>query len=99
MSSLKKSKELIDKTVANAEGFVIGTVNDYLIDVQSWQVSDLQIKIDKAVAKELGLKAPMFGSLLVLVSVSEVRSMSDQVIVGLTKAAFAGYIEARKKEG
>lgn len=98
MSQQKKSADIIGKTVVNGDGFIIGEVNDYLIDLENWQVTDLQVKIDKTTAKELGLKAPFFGSLLVLVDVHQIRSTTDQVIIKLAVDEFQEYVDDRKKE-
>lgn len=95
MSNHKKSADIIGKTVVNGDGFIIGEVSDYIIDVECWQITDLQVKIEKNTAKELGLKAPFFGSLIVLVDVDQVRSTTDQVIIHLSKDEFQPYVEAR----
>ncbi len=94
----QKSQEILGKTVVNEDGFVIGEVNDYLVDLETWTVSELQIKIERKKAKELGLKAPFFGNLLVLVEVDQIQSLTDQVILGLGADDFAPYIERRKQE-
>ena len=43
---LKKSKEIIGKTVINDDGFIIGEVVDYYVDVDTWSVTDLQVKVE-----------------------------------------------------
>lgn len=97
----QKSHEIIGKTVINTDGFVIGEVNDYLVDVETWTVSDLQLKIERKKAKELNLKVSFFklGALLVLVGVDHVHSITDQVILDLDAEAFATYIAKRQQEG
>jgi len=94
------SQEIIGKTVVNTSGFVIGEVNDYVVDLETWQVSDLQLKIERKKAKELNLKVSFFklGSLLVLVDVHQVDSINDQVILSLSKEDFKGYIDARQED-
>lgn len=94
------SQEIIGKTVVNTSGFVIGEVNDYVVDLETWQVSDLQLKIERKKAKELNLKVSFFklGSLLVLVDVNQVDSINDQVILSLSKEDFKGYIDARQED-
>ena len=94
------SQEIIGKTVVNTSGFVIGEVNDYVVDLETWQVSDLQLKIERKKAKELNLKVSFFklGSLLVLVDVHQVDPINDQVILSLSKEDFKGYIDARQED-
>lgn len=98
MGSRKKSADIIGKIVANGDGFVIGVIDDYLIDLSNWQICDIQVKIEKTTAKDLGLKAPFFGSLLVLIDVSHIRSATDQVIIDIPVGEFQTYVEDRKKE-
>ena len=94
---LQKSQDILGKTVVNDDGVVIGEVNDYLVHTKTWQVTDLQVKIEKKKAKELGLKTPFFGSLLVLVEVSRISSLTDQIILPLGAREFKSYIEGRKQ--
>lgn len=94
---LQKSQEILGKTVVNDDGVVIGEVNDYLVNTKTWQVTDLQVKIEKKKAKELGLKTPFFGSLLVLVEVSRISSLTDQIILSLGASEFKSYVETRKQ--
>ncbi len=93
---LQKSQEILGKTVVNSDGVVIGEVNDYLIHTKTWQVTDLLVKIEKKKAKELGLKTPFFGSLLVLVEVQKISSLTDQIILSLGADEFKSYVEQRK---
>ena len=94
------SQNIIGKTVINTSGYVIGEVNDYLVDLESWQVTDLQLKIERKKAKELNLKVSFFklGSLLVLVDVDQVHSINDQVILSLSAEDFKSYIDQRQEE-
>ncbi len=96
---LQKSQEILGKTVVSNEGVVIGEVSDYLIDTESWQGTNLRVKIEKKKAKELGLKTPFFGSLLVLVEVGKISSLTDQVILSLASEDFKGYIASLKEQG
>ncbi len=95
---LKKSKDVIGKTVINDDGFIIGEVVDYYIDVDTWSVTDIQIKIEKAAGKELSLKMPFFGSLLVLVEVEHIKAATDQIMLSLSKDELTAYVTARQEE-
>jgi len=94
----QKSQELIGKTVISDSGVVIGEVKDYFVDTTSWNITDIQVKIEKKKAKELGLKTPFFSSLLVLVEVHKIQSFNDQVVLGLSADDFKPYIEARQTD-
>jgi sporulation protein YlmC with PRC-barrel domain len=92
-----KSKDVLGKTVANADGMLIGKLEDIVIDTETWAISDLQVRVEKQTAKELGLKIPLlgFGSLLILIDVSHVKSMSDQVILDMPSEKFKSYVDER----
>ena len=96
MSELKKSEDIIGKSVTNIEGHVIGTVNEVLID-SGWMVSDLQIKVDKDATKQFGLKKPLFGSLLVLVETTKIKAVTDQVVLDIASAEFKSYVVSRQE--
>ena len=95
MAERKKSSELIGKTVATGEGHIIGTVNEVLVDTQ-WSVTDLQIKVEKGAAKQMGLKTPLIGSLLILVETARVKAVTDQVLIDIALAEFKDYVDGRK---
>lgn len=95
----QKSQEILGKVVVDSQGVVIGEVCDYLVDTKRWQVTDLQVKIEKKKAKELGLKTPFFGNLLVLIEVGRIRSMTDQIILALEASSFKTYVDQRRAGG
>jgi sporulation protein YlmC with PRC-barrel domain len=92
-----KSKELIGKTVSNGDGLLIGELQDVILETESWSITDIQVKIEKQTAKELGMKTPFFGSLLVLIDVAHVRSVSDQVILSMGRDELKPYVEERER--
>lgn len=91
----RKTDELIGKTVTNLDGHVIGTVVEMVVDILSWKVTDLQVRVEKATAKEMSLKAPMFGTLKILVDCSRIKSVTDQIVVDLAIADFKEYVDSR----
>lgn len=95
MPELKKSSDIIGKTVATGEGHVIGEVKEVLVDT-SWDVTDLQIKVEKSAAKMMGMKTPLLGSLLVLVETTHIRAVTDQVVIDIDSGDFKEYIDERK---
>ncbi|MEM1347681.1 MAG: hypothetical protein AAGI01_03930 [Myxococcota bacterium] len=95
MGARRKSGDIIGKSVINEEGVTLGEVIDYLIDIDEWAVTDVQVKIEKTVAKELGLKTPFFGSLLVLFSVDLILSAEDNVMLGIERDDIKPYVEER----
>jgi sporulation protein YlmC with PRC-barrel domain len=92
-----KSKDLIGKTVSNADGLLIGELQDVILDTDTWSISDIQVKVEKQTAKELGMKTPFFGSLLILLDVVYIKSVSDQVILGMGRDELKPYVEERER--
>jgi len=97
MGARRKSGDIIGKSVINEEGVTLGEVVDYLIDIDEWDVTDVQVKMEKTVAKELGLKTPFFGSLLVLFSVDLILSAEDNVMIGIDRDDIKPYVEERQE--
>ncbi len=91
----RKTDELIGKTVTNLDGHVIGTVVEMVIDIERWMVTDVQLRVEKATAKEMGLKAPIFGTLKILVDCSRIKSVTDQIVIDLAVTDFKEYVDSR----
>ena len=98
MAELFRSEEIVGKTVVNADGDIIGEVSEVLVDADRWCVADVQVRIAKPHAKELGLRTPFFGRLLVLVGVDKINSISDQIVLAIKKSEFKDYVEERKEK-
>lgn len=98
MSKSTKVSDLVGKTVATSEGNIIGEVNEVIIDTDTWRASDLQVKIEKSTGKEMGLKTPFIGSLLVLVEATRVTSAADQIIIDVSVDEFKEYVDGRDEE-
>ena len=97
MATLKSSEEIIGKSVANDEGHVIGTVSEIFFDT-AWRLTDIQVKVDKAAAKQLSLKTPFLGALLIMIETTKIKAFTDQVIVGIPSAQFKSYVVARQEQ-
>lgn len=94
--SLKSSEDIIGKNVANDEGHLIGSVNEIFFDT-NWRLTDIQVKVDKAAAKQLSLKTPFLGALLIMIETSKIKAFTDQVIVSIPSAQFKSYVVARQE--
>lgn len=92
----RKTDDLIHKTVTNVDGHVIGSVVELIIDTAAWKVCDIQVRIEKTTAKEMGLKAPIFGTLNVLIETSRITSVTDQIVVDLAIGDFKAYVDSRE---
>lgn len=96
--SYKKTEEIIGKKVVNNNGMILGEVTELFIAVDGWQVSDIQVKMDKAATKELGIKSPFFGSLLVPFGVDLIEAIADQVLVDLDQTVVKDYVLERQNK-
>ncbi len=95
MPEHKKSSDIIGKTVSTVEGHLIGEVKEVLVDT-AWNVTDVQVKVEKSAAKMMGLKTPLLGSLLVLIETSHIKAVTDQVLIDIKSGDFKEYIDERK---
>ncbi len=91
-----KVSDLLGKNLANVQGHIVGKIHDLLVDVEGWRLTDLQVRVDKSTAKELGLKAPLFGKLQILIDSGHIVSVADQVVVDIPSNGFAAYLESRE---
>jgi sporulation protein YlmC with PRC-barrel domain len=98
MAKSTKVSDLIGKTVATSEGNIIGEVNEVIIDTDTWRATNLQLKIEKSTGKEMGLKTPFLGSLLVLVETVRVTSAADQIIIDVPIDGFKEYVDGRSSD-
>jgi sporulation protein YlmC with PRC-barrel domain len=92
-----KSKDLAGKIVSNADGMLIGELQDVIIETESWSVTDIQVKVEKQTAKDLNMKTPFFGSLLILIDVAYIKSVSDQVILSMGRDELKPYVDERER--
>ncbi len=98
MSTYKKTEEIIGKKVVNNNGMILGEVTEIFVEVGSWNISDLQVKMDKTATKELGIKSPFFGSLLVPFGVDLIEAIADQVLVDLDQTLVKDYVLERQNK-
>ena len=95
MSELKNTDEILKRHVSNSEGHTVGTVNEIYFD-NDWKITDIQVKVDKAAAKQFGVKTPLLGSLLILIGTDRIQAFTDQVVIDISSAEFKSYVIARQ---
>lgn len=91
METEYKVTDFVGKIVITNEGQLIGKVKELVINVDTWAVTNMQVEIEKAKAKELGLKTKLFGNLLALVETKRIISVGDQVVIDVPYDKFAEY--------
>jgi sporulation protein YlmC with PRC-barrel domain len=71
------------RTVIAADGQAIGEVGALLIDTSAWTVGALQIKLNKAVAEQLGAARGLLRAATIEVPVRLVQSVADAVLLSV----------------
>jgi sporulation protein YlmC with PRC-barrel domain len=74
-----KLSDLPGRSVFDANGVVVGKIKSPLVDMETWLVDVLGVKLSRAVAREMGLDASFFAWLF--------RPASIEVPTGLVQAA------------
>jgi sporulation protein YlmC with PRC-barrel domain len=69
--------------VIAADGQAIGEVAELLIDTASWTIISLQIKLQKAVAEQIGATRSLLRAATVDVPVRMVQSVGDAVLLSV----------------
>lgn len=95
MAELKNTEDIIKRPVSNSEGHTVGSINEIYFD-KDWKITDIQVKVDKAAAKQFGVKTPLLGSLLILVGTDRIQAFTDQVVIDIPAAEFKSYVIARQ---
>ena len=73
------AKDVIGKCVATSDGIEIGDVIDIELDIESWEVAWLVIRLDRAVAHRFHVQVPyVMGTKAILLKPQNVRSISLQ---------------------
>ena len=83
-------KELSDKFVICAGGFDLGQINGVEIDVNTWQVSDLHVKLSKSASEDLGFKK-MIGTSTICLPISLVSKVGDNVLLNKSRDELMRY--------
>jgi len=75
------------KRIVTQDGRVVGEIESLFVDVESWRVTDLSVKVRKDVLEELKLKRPFIGTQIIRIPTDQISGTSDQVVL---RPAFSG---------
>ena len=73
-------KDLSDKFVICAGGFDLGQISGVEINVDTWQVTHLHVKLSKSASEDLGFKK-RFRSSTVCLPISLVSKVGDNILL------------------
>ena len=81
--------------VITADAYTLGEVNGAHVNTATWKIVNLDISLTKETVKELGLKKPILGSLLVCLPVNEVNEVGDVITLKGTLQEFKNLKECQ----
>ncbi|HJK89251.1 MAG TPA: PRC-barrel domain-containing protein [Polyangiaceae bacterium LLY-WYZ-15_(1-7)] len=86
-----KHRDLVGKTVFTQDGHELGEIAGLVVDVGSWRVPALDVRLERKMLERLHLEKPMFGSQTVRIGVEKVSGIGDTVVLKskLEELAFA----------
>lgn len=79
--SIVGSRKLMGKTIVSQDGTEVGEIHGLDVDVESWRVEALEVKLDRGVLERMNLKKPIFGTQSVRLAVERVSGVSDTVVL------------------
>jgi len=75
------SSQLTGKMVVSQDGADVGEVQGLDVNVETWKVETLEIKLERDVLEKLNLKKPIFGTQSVRISTDRISGVSDTVVL------------------
>ena len=75
------------RTVLDADGKIVGTVDDVLIDPTSLGLEGFRMRLKRDVAKSVGASSSLLSPAVVDVPVRMIRAIGDAVILSVAGAA------------
>lgn len=72
---------LIGMKTVGQHGRDIGVVTDMSANVETWQLRNLEVKLNRATLDELKLKRPWFGTQTIGVPVSAISGATDNLVL------------------
>ena len=77
----KRAKEMVGMHVIGRHGRKIGVVHGVLVDVDSWKVEHLQVRLARGVLEELDMEVTLLRRPTVRISVDQVSGLSDTLVL------------------
>jgi sporulation protein YlmC with PRC-barrel domain len=71
------------RTVIDAAGRAIGTVEDLLVANDGWNLQALRVKLDHAVAKDLGQRRRAFHAAVLDIPMARVLAAGDAIVLSV----------------
>jgi sporulation protein YlmC with PRC-barrel domain len=85
--SISFADKISGRTVLDANGVIVGTVDDLLLGDGPWRVERFRMRLKRDIAKDIGAASPLLRSATLDVPASMVRGIADAVILTVSAAA------------
>ena len=72
---------LIGMKIIGQHGRAIGIVTDMSADIETWQLRNLEVKLNRTTLDELKLKRPWFGTQTIGVPVNAISGATDNLVL------------------
>jgi sporulation protein YlmC with PRC-barrel domain len=92
-----KVKKMIGLKVITHDAQNLGEIDGVHADINTWTITDLDVKLNKEAIKEMGLKKPKLGTLIVTIPITYVKQFGDVVTLKHTQEAIKNLKESTTK--
>lgn len=72
-------KDLLSKSVLTSDAYDIGTVNDFQVSVEDWNVSMVGVTLNAQSKKDLGIKKIALTGVSLCIPIAHVSKVGDMV--------------------
>ncbi len=83
---IASTAQLKGMTVLEAGGQVVGTLDELLVDMDSWTVTAIRLRVKREIAREIGASGSIFQSALLEIPIEMVAAARDAVILSVPLA-------------
>ncbi|HUT26493.1 MAG TPA: hypothetical protein VMW85_00385 [Methanomassiliicoccales archaeon] len=86
---------LLNKKVMTSDAFEVGAVNAFDLDLASWKVTHVAVTLNTQSNKELGVRKPLLGGLIICIPVANVDKIGDVVSLNISFSALKSIPECK----
>lgn len=92
-----KVNKMIGLKVITHDAQNLGEIDGVHADIQTWTITGLDVKLNKEAIKEMGLKKPKLGPLIVSIPIAYVRQFGDVITLKYKQEAIRSLKESKIK--
>jgi sporulation protein YlmC with PRC-barrel domain len=91
--------KLRGKKIITADGREVGEVGALEIELDTWKIQWLELKLLRDVLETLGLKKPLFGTIHARLAPERIRSVTDNVVLTVDFAQLGALLASDEPDG